>query len=72
VLPVWVQPIALALPSAHVFEGMRAAMLTGTIRWDHLAAAFALNAVWMVAAALLFAGQFRAARERGALLSIGE
>jgi hypothetical protein len=28
--------------------------------------------VWMVAAALLFAGQFRAARERGALLSIGE
>lgn len=72
VLPVWVQPIALALPSAHVFEGMRAAMLTGTIRWDHLAAAFALNAVWMVAAALLFAGQFRAARARGALLSIGE
>ncbi|MSP30399.1 MAG: ABC transporter permease, partial [Acetobacteraceae bacterium] len=23
ILPVWVQPIALALPSAHVFEGMR-------------------------------------------------
>jgi ABC-2 type transport system permease protein len=72
VLPASVRPIALALPSAHVFEGMRAVMLTGTIRWDHLAAAFALNAVWMAAAAMLFARQFRAARERGALLNIGE
>ncbi len=72
VLPPVIQPIALALPSAHVFEGMRAVMQTGTIRWDHLAAAFALNAVWMGAATLLFARQFRSARERGALLSIGE
>ncbi len=72
VLPTAIQPIALALPSAHVFEGMRAIMQTGTIRWDHLAAAFALNAIWMAAAALLFARQFRSARERGALLSIGE
>ena len=72
VLPAVVQPIALALPSSHVFEGMRAVIQSGVIRWDHLAAAFALNAVWMIAAALLFARQLRAARERGALLNIGE
>ena len=44
------QPIALALPSAHVFEGMRAAMLDGTIRWDHMPGRSAFNAAWMVAA----------------------
>lgn len=72
VLPVWLRPVALALPSAHVFEGMRAVLNQGVIRWDHLAAAFALNAAWMTAAIVLFAWQFRAARTRGALLTTGE
>lgn len=72
VLPAAVQPIALAIPAAHVFEGMRAAMLHGEIAWGHLAWAAGLNAVWMSAAVALFAWQFRAARERGALLNIGE
>ena len=72
ILPVWLQPVALALPSAHVFEGMRQILADGTINWGHLGAAVGLNAVWMVLAVLLFARQFRAARERGALLSIGE
>lgn len=71
VLPAAVQPIALALPSSHVFEGMRAA-LSGVIRWDHLAWAIGLNIVWMAAGIWLFAAQFRQARLRGALLSIGE
>ena len=72
VLPAAIQPVALALPSAHVFEGMRAVMLNGVIRWDHLAWAVALNAAWMIGAVLLFARQFRQARVRGALLNIGE
>jgi ABC-2 type transport system permease protein len=72
VLPLALQPIALALPSAHMFEGMRAVLFTGVVRWDHLVAAFTLNAVWLAAAALLFSRQFRQARLRGALLSIGE
>ena len=72
VLPVWVQPLALALPAAHVFEGMRAILLHGTLPWPHLAAAIGLNAAWMGAAILVFARQFRAARERGALLNVGE
>lgn len=72
VLPAVLQPVALALPAAHVFEGMRAALDAGVIRWDHLAWAVALNLAWAGAAVLLFARQFRVARERGALLSIGE
>ena len=72
ILPAALQPVALALPAAHVFEGMRAVLETGTIRWDHLAWAFGLNLAWAVAATVLFARQFRAARTSGALLSIGE
>ena len=72
VLPKVLQPVALALPSAQVFEGMRGVLLNGVVLWDHLIAAFALNAVWLAAAGLLFAQQFRQARIRGALMSIGE
>lgn len=72
VLPAWLQPVALSLPAAHVFEGMRAALADGTIRWDHLAWAFGLNLAWLAAGALLFARQFQDARVRGALLTIGE
>jgi ABC-2 type transport system permease protein len=71
-LPAWIQPVALAFPAAHIFEGMRAALLHGTVAWDQLAAAAGLNALWMAAAIATFGSQFRAARIRGALISIGE
>ena len=71
VLPAVLQPVALALPSSHVFEGMRAA-LQGAILWDQLAWAVGLNILWMAAGLWLFSAQFRQARLRGALLSIGE
>jgi ABC-2 type transport system permease protein len=72
VMPHWLQPIALALPACHVFEGLRAAVGQGIIRWDHLAWAAGLNAAWMSASLLLFWQQFHAARRNGALMNIGE
>ena len=72
VLPGWLQPISLAIPATHVFEGMRAALLDGQLAWDHLAYAFALDLIWLGLAAWLFMAQFQAARVRGALMNIGE
>jgi ABC-2 type transport system permease protein len=72
VLPAWLRPVSLALPAAHVFEGMRAALLDGRVAWEHLAAAFALDAFWLAVMAWVFLRQFRAARVKGALLNIGE
>ena len=72
VLPAWLQPVSLSLPAAHVFEGMRAALLDGRVAWDHLAAAFALDAFWLAVMAWVFTRQFQSARVRGALLNIGE
>jgi ABC-2 type transport system permease protein len=71
VLPAWLQPVALAFPAAHVFEGMRAA-LHGSVQWNQLAAAAISNIFWMAVAVAVFGAQFRAARIRGALISIGE
>jgi len=72
VLPQAMQYLSYMLPATHVFEGMRGILLDNVIHWEHLAAAFGLNVVWMGGAVLLFAHQFQQARIRGALLSIGE
>jgi len=72
VLPAVIRPVALGLPSTHVFEGMRAALSGGGIAWDQLAWAAGLNFIWLGVAIAVFAGQFHAARVRGALISIGE
>jgi ABC-2 type transport system permease protein len=71
-LPLPMQFIALSLPAAHVFEGLRAALIEGRTAWEHLVAALALNLAWMAALGGLFLRQFEGARERGALLTIGE
>lgn len=71
-LPNWLAPVALALPAAHIFEGMRAALLNQAVDWPDLFAAAGLNIIWMVLAVIIFASEFRAARIRGALISIGE
>ena len=72
VLPFWLKPIALALPAAHIFEGMRAALLHSSVEWSQFATAALLNLIWMLISIAVFAAQFRAARVRGALISIGE
>jgi ABC-2 type transport system permease protein len=72
VLPAWLQPLALALPAAHVFEGMRGVLFEGTVNGGQLAIAAALNAVYMALGILAFLWAFRDARNRGALLQTGE
>jgi ABC-2 type transport system permease protein len=72
VLPAWLQAIAWTLPSAHVFEGMRAVLLDGTFAWHHFWTALALNAVWLALGAAVFALAVRHARAHGALLQMGE
>jgi len=72
VLPGWLQAIAWALPSAHVFEGMRGVLLDGSFAWGHFQAALALNVVYLAIGAGLFALAVRNARARGALLQMGE
>ncbi len=71
-LPEWLQYVAWALPSSHVFEGMRAVLLERQFRLDLLANAMALNVVYLAAGVGAFLGFFRIARVRGQLLHVGE
>lgn len=72
VLPGWLQPIAYALPSAHVFEGMRAVMFEQRFDWGHFAWAAGLDLFYLAAAGWSFLFAFESARMRGKLLQVGE
>jgi ABC-2 type transport system permease protein len=72
ILPEWLQPIAWALPSTHVFEGMRAVLVDNVARIDLWVSAVGLNLVYLAIAFGLFLFIFRDARRRGTLLQMGE
>jgi len=72
VLPDLLEPVALALPPAHIFEGLRALVNEGSLDMAHLAWAFGLNILWLGGGMLIYAGLLRASRNRGALTQIGE
>lgn len=72
VLPHWLQPVAFALPSAHVFEGMRAAAIDGVFLLDRFFWSVGLNAVYLMLGLGAFLLAFRTARRRGKLLLMGE
>jgi ABC-2 type transport system permease protein len=72
ILPAWLRPVAWALPSTHVFEGMRAVLFQHIFRWDYFLGAVALDLVYLAIGTAVFAWAFHDARRRGALLQMGE
>lgn len=71
-LPWIAQPIAWALPTTYVFEGMRAILVDHTFRTDLMMRAFAMNALWFGLAVVAFYRLLAAARRAGSLLQQGE
>jgi ABC-2 type transport system permease protein len=72
VLPDWLQPVALALPPTHVFEGMRSILLQHTFDAKELWWALGLNAVYLVAGYVTFSRFLASARVNGTLVQLGE
>jgi ABC-2 type transport system permease protein len=72
VLPDWLQPVALALPPTHVFEGMRSILLHNTFDPTHLWWALGLNAIYLIAGYATFSWFLASAKENGTLLRLGE
>ncbi len=68
VLPPALRPFAWALPTTHVFEGMRTVLAGQGVPWHHVAWAAATNVILLGGAAAVFAWVMRIARERGLLL----
>lgn len=72
VLPVWLQPVAWALPPTHVFEGLRAVVLEQRFRSDLLLSGLALNALYLTAGVIAFRMLLDGARRAGSLIHMGE
>jgi len=71
-LPDWLQPVALALPPTHVFEGMRAILLEHRFDAEQLWWALGLNAVYLLVGYVTFSRFLASARVNGTLLRLGE
>ena len=71
VLPGWLQPAALLLPTAHVFESMRAFLATGDVRITVLLGAIAGSIVYLALAGVVARSTYRRVRELGLLAKPG-
>jgi ABC-2 type transport system permease protein len=71
-LPGWLQPVAQALPPTHVFEGMRALVISHELRPDLMLQALGLNLAYFSAAYLMLHYFLWQARRKGTLMQIGE
>ena len=72
VLPASVRWISYLLPSAPVFEGMRAVLRENRFEWALFGQALGVLVAWLVVAGVVFALLFRSARRQGLLLQSGE
>ncbi len=71
-LPVWLQPVAWALPPTYVFEGMRALLIDKVFRPGLMLDALAINAVLFAAGVFGFLKLLESARRHGSLMQTGE
>jgi len=71
-LPEIVRPLAWAIPSTYVFEGMRAVLIEQRFDWGLFAASVVLALLYIALGAWVFMRTFRFAREQGLLLQVGE
>ena len=71
-LPAWLQPVALALPPTHVFEGMRSILLEHRFDASDLWWALGLNGVYLALGYCVFRWLLSRARDNGSLLQLGE
>ncbi len=72
VLPVWLQHVVAFIPSAHVFEGMRAVIAGGPFPIAHLVMAFLLNIGYVAVSVIFFSWNFKGVKEKGLLVKTGE
>lgn len=70
VMPGWLQWGALALPSTHVFEGMRGVMAGAGFSWAYFGWAVALNGVCLLLAGLFYGWTLSTVRARGLLAKV--
>jgi ABC-2 type transport system permease protein len=72
VLPKFIQYISLAIPSTHVFEGMRAVVQTGSFPMFNLVMSIILNLIYLTLASMFFYKMFARVKEKGNMLKLNQ
>jgi len=72
VLPPILQSIAWTVPPAHIFEGMRAVLIDGTLPVTHILWATGLNLFFLVIIVAWFYHTFNVCKDKGMLVRVGE
>ena len=72
ILPNWIQPIALGLPLAHIFEETRNILVNQTVDLKNIYYAILLNLIYLFLAISIFYKSFSSAKKNGTLVNIGE
>ncbi|MEH6629212.1 MAG: ABC transporter permease [Halopseudomonas aestusnigri] len=72
ILPDWLQTLAWCLPTAPVFEGMRAILLGEGFQLNLYLHSLGLNLLYFAIGMGIFLWSYHVARKRGLLLQIGE
>ncbi len=72
ILPNWLQPIALGLPLAHIFEETRSILITNTVHYSNIYYALMLNMIYLFLAICTFYYSFKTAKIKGSLINVGE
>ena len=72
ILPNWVQPIALGLPLAHIFEETRNILVNQAVSFANIYYAIGLNFIYLTLAISIFYKSFSSAKRNGTLVNIGE
>ena len=72
ILPTWLQPIAMALPLAHIFEETRSILINGVVNFSNIYHALMLNVIYLSVALFTFYQSFKSAKIKGSLVNVGE
>jgi ABC-2 type transport system permease protein len=65
ILPVWVQKVALFVPSSYMFEGMREFIVTHSISYEKFLISFALNIAYLILSIWFFKSMFNKSKKLG-------
>lgn len=69
-IPAFLRPLSYALPTTHIFEGMREVIATGALNGTQLFYAAGLDIIFLALALFFFLWMLRLARERGFLVRL--
>lgn len=64
-LPKWLHPVAYALPTTHVFEGMRTVLQQQIFPWTAFWWSLVLNIIYLLVTMSIFAFAFEKSRSKG-------